>query len=110
MRIAIIDDEMHWRENAEYVVSEHYSNVEVIIDTYESGSLCTDNKNSLMWSHYADGHKGFCVEYDFNLYSDELENCAILPVIYGIERVKFPWIVAFSDEVEDIKNGTTINK
>lgn len=74
---------------------------EDIDNMYRVGSLCTDNKNSLMWSHYADGHKGFCVEYDFNAYSDELENCAILPVIYEKERVKFPWIVAFSDEVED---------
>lgn len=23
-------------------------------------------KNNLMWSHYADGHKGFCVEYKFS--------------------------------------------
>lgn len=23
-------------------------------------------KNLLMWAHYADGHKGFCVEYDFS--------------------------------------------
>lgn len=44
MRIAIIDDEMHWRENAEYVVSEHYSNVEVIIDTYESGEEYLNSK------------------------------------------------------------------
>lgn len=22
--------------------------------------------NSLMWAHYADGHKGFCIEYDFS--------------------------------------------
>ena len=26
----------------------------------------SENKNSsLMWGHYADGHKGFCLEYDF---------------------------------------------
>jgi hypothetical protein len=27
-------------------------------------TLTEDNTNILMWSHYADSHKGFCVEYD----------------------------------------------
>ncbi len=37
MRIAIIDDEIHWRATAEQVVTTHYSNVEISIDTYENG-------------------------------------------------------------------------
>ncbi len=37
MRIAIIDDEIHWRAVAEQVVTTHYSNVEISIDTYENG-------------------------------------------------------------------------
>lgn len=44
MRIAIIDDEMHWRDTTEQVVSQHYSNVEVIIDTYESGEQYLNSK------------------------------------------------------------------
>ena len=44
MRIAIIDDEMYWRTTAEQVVSQHYSNVEVIIDTYESGEQYLNGK------------------------------------------------------------------
>ena len=44
MRIAIIDDEMHWRTVAEQVVIEHYSNVEVIIDTYECGEQYLNSK------------------------------------------------------------------
>lgn len=27
-------------------------------------SLSTTYKDELLWSHYADGHKGFCIEYD----------------------------------------------
>lgn len=30
--------------------------------------------SSLMWGHYADSHKGFCVEYDFHA---ALQNCAM---------------------------------
>ena len=44
MRIAIVDDEMHWKKAAEQVVSKHYSNVEVKVDTYESGEQYLDSK------------------------------------------------------------------
>lgn len=38
----------------------------------------------LMWSHYADGHSGFCIEYDFNSI-DELKEL-ISPVVYSNDR------------------------
>lgn len=44
MRIAIIDDEMHWRTAAEQVVITHYSNVEITIDTYENGEDYLNSK------------------------------------------------------------------
>jgi hypothetical protein len=43
----------------------------------------TDNRNPLMWSHYADGHKGFCLEFDTQkckLLSEKL-----FPVTYSDE-------------------------
>lgn len=41
---------------------------------YRIASFCSDNPgknqyaimNTLMWSHYADEHRGFCVEYEFH--------------------------------------------
>ena len=27
--------------------------------------FCEDNTSSLMWGHYGDSHRGFCLEYDF---------------------------------------------
>lgn len=30
-------------------------------------SLSKDYKNELLWAYYADSHKGFCIEYDFNI-------------------------------------------
>jgi len=36
----------------------------------QNGVACftTEMNNILMWSHYADGHKGFCLEFDTNYF------------------------------------------
>lgn len=70
---------------------------------YRVGSLCTDYKNRLMWSHYADGHKGFCIEYDFSKECEAIKDILVLPVVYSKERVKFPWNVAFADDKDNPK-------
>ena len=77
-----------------------------IDNMFRVGCLCTDYKNRLMWSHYADGHKGFCIEYDFSCDSKMLSELLILPVIYSNERPKFPWNVALAKdkESEEVKN------
>lgn len=42
----------------------------------------------LMWSHYADSHTGFALEYDFRpALKGAIENSAIYPVIYDEERL-----------------------
>lgn len=53
------------------------------------GSLCTDYINPLMWAHYADSHKGFCVEYDFSDSDEEI--LLPFPVIYSKKMVGMPW-------------------
>lgn len=77
-----------------------------IDNMFRVGCLCTDYKNRLMWSHYADGHKGFCVEYDFSCNSKMLSEPLILPVVYSKERPKFPWSVALAKDKnsEEVKN------
>lgn len=47
--------------------------------------------NILMWSHYANKHRGICIEYDFSLL-EQLENinAFLLPVIYSTERPLLP--------------------
>lgn len=47
------------------------------------------NDNYLMWSHYADDHKGFCIEYDVKkLKSDPLEITKhLFPVLYSTDRL-----------------------
>lgn len=46
----------------------------------------TEVKDSiLMWGHYSDSHKGFCIEYDFTR-TDMICQKYILPVIYSNRR------------------------
>lgn len=46
-----------------------------------------DVKSILMWSHYADSHKGFALEYDFRpTLTKPLERGALYPVVYSDER------------------------
>lgn len=59
-------------------------------DTFLIGCLAGSNKNRLMWSHYANNHKGFCVEYDFSdIGSDNIP--PILPIVYAKNRPIYPW-------------------
>ena len=46
----------------------------------------TENNDSpLMWAHYADNHKGFCVEYDLTKLPEGYRY-GILPVVYSDKR------------------------
>lgn len=74
---------------------------------FRVGCLCDDYKNSLMWSHYANSHKGFCVEYDFGTKCEEVDKIAIFPVIYSKERPRFPWKLAFELAVDN-KDGSSV--
>lgn len=66
--------------------------------------LCTSNKNKLMWSHYADGHKGICIEYDFSdLPANEMQP---MPVFYTNTRPKFPWTAAINPSPETQSEAT----
>lgn len=51
--------------------------------------LTTDYTNKLMWSHYADSHKGICVEYDFS--DSAVNKSQPLPVYYSHERPQYAW-------------------
>ena len=45
-------------------------------------------KSILMWSHYADSHKGFALEYSFRPTLEEpIKNVMIAPVVYQEERL-----------------------
>ena len=69
-------------------------------DTFCIGSLASDYKNRLMWSHYADEHRGFCIEFDF---SKGPEDCLPLPVVYSEKRVKMPWVPSQNPSKEQVR-------
>lgn len=81
------------------VVAGAYSviyNILSIGDRMRVFCLTTTNTNPAMWAYYANGHRGFCVEYD--LSASPALGCASVgkgqlallsntrPVIYGMER------------------------
>ena len=46
-------------------------------------SFCEDHTQLLMWSHYANNHRGFCVEYNISLWkANDIRKRLIHPVIY----------------------------
>lgn len=69
------------------------------------GCLCTSYKNRLMWSHYADSHKGFCIEYDFSEPEDEILSKLPLPVVYSEKRPSVPWKAAIDNSEENMEEA-----
>lgn len=50
---------------------------------FRVGSLCETNTSVLMWSHYANNHSGFCIEYDLrNAANDNIAKQNLYPVLY----------------------------
>ncbi len=65
------------------------------IQAYVNGAKITcfseDDGNLLMWSHYADGLRGFCIEFDEKLLlsEEEKKEASIIPVSY----IKHPPVI-----------------
>ena len=55
-----------------------------------------------MWSHYADSHKGFCIEYDFSAQMELLP----FPIYYSSERPLIPWKAALNNSPENVREAT----
>lgn len=71
------------------------------------GCLCTDYKNRLMWSHYADSHKGFCVEYDFSGKDKLAFINHPFPIHYSECRPLIPWDAAVENTTDKLKETST---
>ena len=66
--------------------------------------------NTLLWSHYADEHRGFCVEYDLSyLHHNDSILKRIFPVIYTDKRTVIVDIENLCEEIyfldSDIENN-----
>lgn len=69
------------------------------------GCICTNYKNKLMWSHYADSHKGFCIEYDYSDLIVDDHTVLPLPVIYSDERPLISWKAALNNSLENVEEA-----
>jgi len=69
-------------------------------------SLSKTYSDELLWAHYANSHKGFCVEYDLNMLLEtfKTEKVFSFPVIYN----KVPPEITIADV--NIKNNGLIHK
>lgn len=74
---------------------------------FRVGCLATDYKNRLMWSHYANGHKGFCIEFDFSRKDEKTMACLPFPIIYSSERPLVPWKAAIDNMTDTIAEASS---
>lgn len=77
-------------ENLE-LLKTNTNNVLANKDLFAIFSTSKDFKNELLWAHYANSHKGFCIEYDLNRLQkvDGEKNVIIQPIKYKSEPPKF---------------------
>lgn len=73
-------------------------------------SFAATVKNNLMWSHYANCHTGFCVEYDISTLE---ENSPLLHALYPVIYTKTPLLsninaIYYTDSTKDML--TLMNK
>ncbi|WCL51469.1 DUF2971 domain-containing protein [Leptospira sp. GIMC2001] len=64
-----------FRELIENAAENFRSSVKII-------SFTEKYDNSLMWAHYANGHKGFCIEFDFSRPLNQMQISHLYPVLY----------------------------
>lgn len=88
---------------------KHIKNLSKSFDYFRIRSFCNGKttkalKNLLMWSHYADEHRGFCIKYKLSKHfikqdeNDSFEHMFLKPIIYRKDKDKV-----------DISEMTTIN-
>ena len=67
--------------------SKRYSTIACFSESIES---------ILMWSHYANSHKGFALEYNFRpILEEPIKNVGLFPVVYSEERLDISDYIAY---------------
>jgi hypothetical protein len=75
------------------LVLEHTLEMQkAVLDRYRVYCMCPDVKNALMWSHYADKHRGICLEFNVKNYTI----CSAMEVQYFSE---FPMTRQYSNDL-----------
>ena len=63
---------------------------DIVNTIWRVGCLTESPCNRLMWSHYADNHRGLCIEYDFSAFDPFSAGVTFDPVIYSSKRPQVP--------------------
>lgn len=71
-----------------HVIDTEYNNMQKTANRFRVSCFAQSPYSMLMWSHYANNHQGFCIEYETPDYSKENENIYLnlFPVIYTNTR------------------------
>lgn len=71
-----------------HVIYTEYNNMQKTAYRFKVACFAQTPYSILMWSHYANNHQGFCIEYETPDYSKENENIYLnlFPVIYTDTR------------------------
>jgi len=86
----------------------------LIDEKFGVASLTSSNNNPSMWSHYADKHKGLCIEYDFSsiIENTNLISMFLYPVNYQSVRITLDENILDKVDLKDIEKqgkGDLIN-
>ena len=101
----ILPDQQEDHAKSREIIADLENNlIGAINKLFRVGCLCTNYKNSLMWSHYADSHRGFCVEYDF---AEADMSTLPFPVVYSNIRPQVPWGEALTKSPENTAKATS---
>ena len=88
------------QEKYNSIINDFFLSITTAEIQYNIACFSEDNTSSLMWGHYADSHKGFCLEYDFtetivdcNKSCNDIKGCnkfllgiPIAPICYSEKR------------------------
>lgn len=100
-----IDDISVMKDNIEQSRQQMINNIKTyfpilteMTKRYSTMACFSENVNSiLMWSHYANSHQGFTLEYDFRpTLGKPIKDVGIYPVIYDDERMDASLYMAWS--------------
>ena len=96
-----IDGEL---EEAQEKISEGIKTIkDKINEIFGISCFAKRNDNILMWSHYADKHTGFCVEYDLSKMKSQEAKLMLYPVIYSKKRPLLPLSMFDFSDIKDVK-------
>ena len=84
-----------------------YDKLQKMWDMAYMTCLSEAHDNNLMWSHYADGHKGFCIRYDLKRLRQDSYQIRehIFPVIYEEKRRIFKQLDSLLECHQELKKA-----